>query len=125
MRQALSPKIPRLVLALALAFASIPAVVLPAATAHAAAPVYKTRTNVDTMPTGAQVYLVEGTTETFQGVTPMKLFRLPRGTIQLKFKKEGFDDLVQTVTIGTAVQTLLFNMARTIQPALIELTAGF
>lgn len=124
MRQALSPKIPRLVLALALAFASIPAVVLPAATAHAAAPVYKTRTNVDTMPTGAQVYLVEGTTETFQGVTPMKLFRLPRGTIQLKFKKEGFDDLVQTVTIGTAVQTLLFNMARTIQPALIELTAG-
>jgi len=92
--------------------------------AHAAAPVYKTRTNIDTVPTGAQMYLVEGSIETFQGVTPMKLFKLPRGTIQLKFKKDGFDDLVQTVTIATSIQTLLFNMARTIQAATIELTCG-
>lgn len=118
MRQAVCP--PRrsrlTTLALALVFFGAPAL--------AAAPVYKTRTNVDTNPSGAQVYLVEGAQETFQGNTPMKLFRLPRGTIQLKFKKDGYDDLVQTVTIGTTVQTLLFNLTRSIRPADLELTAG-
>ena len=114
MRQAVFPL--RLLLWLSL--------VLLGSAAQAAAPVYKTRTNVDTNPSGAQVFLVEGTQETFQGNTPMKLFRLPRGTIQLKLKKDGYDDLVQTVTIGTTVQTLLFNLTRTIQPAVLELTAA-
>lgn len=99
-------------------------VLLLAGTSAHAAPVYTSRTNIDTAPTGAQVYLVQGTQETFQGTTPMKLFRLPRGTIQLKFKKDGYDDLVQTVTIIASVQTLFFNMTRTIQAATIELTAG-
>lgn len=88
----------------------------------ASAAVPTTRTNVDTNPTGAQVYLVQGSQEVFQGNTPMKLFRLPRGTIQLRFKKEGYEDLTQTVTIATSVQTLLFNLQRKVQPATIELT---
>jgi len=96
---------------------------LAGSAAHAA-PVYKTRTNVDTSPSGAQVYLVEGSNETYQGVTPMKYLKLPRGTIQLKFKKDGYDDLVQTVTIATSIQTLLFNLTRTIQAATIELTTS-
>lgn len=111
MRQALSLK--TLLLVFALLFAG---------TAHAAVPT--SRTNVNTVPEGAQMYLVQGTTETFQGNTPLKLFRLPRGTIQLKFKKEGYEDLTQTVTIIASVQTLVFNMTRSIQPATIELTTG-
>ncbi|MBL8783898.1 MAG: PEGA domain-containing protein [Deltaproteobacteria bacterium] len=95
---------------------------LSATSAHAAVPT--TPTNIDTVPTGAQVFLVAGGQETFQGVTPMKLFRLPRGTIQLKFKKEGHDDLLQTIGIATTRQTLLFNLVRTIQPATIELTSA-
>ena len=74
------------------------------------------RTNVDTSPTGAQVYLVQGTQETFQGTTPMKLFRLPRGTIQLKFKKDGYDDLVQTVTIIASVQSAGSSTRPTLAP---------
>ncbi len=111
MRQALSLK--TLLLVFALLFAG---------SAQAAVPT--SRTNITTVPDGAQMFLVQGTTETFQGNTPLKLFRLPRGTIQLKFKKEGYEDLTQTVTIIASVQTLVFNMTRSIQPATIELTTG-
>ncbi len=112
MRQALSLK--TLLLVFALLFSS--------SAAQAAVPT--SRTNINTVPDGAQMYLVQGTTETFQGNTPLKLFRLPRGTIQLRFKKEGYEDLTQTVTIIASVQTLVFNMTRSIQPATIELTSG-
>ncbi len=95
---------------------------LTAGQAEAAVPT--SRTNIDTNPTGAQVYLVQGTQEVFQGNTPMKLFRLPRGAIQLKFKKDGYEDLLQTVTIGPSVATLLFNLQRSIKPATIELTSA-
>lgn len=100
------------------------ALVLSSAGSAHAARVYKTRTNINTTPSGAQVYLVEGEKETFLGVTPMKLFRLPRGTIQLRFKLDGHEDLLQTVEIGRSIQTLLFNLQRTVKPATIELTTG-
>lgn len=103
-----------------LLFALLMFLLMVAPTASAAVPT--TRTNIDTNPTGAQVYLVQGNQEVFQGNTPMKLFRLPRGTIQLRFKKDGYEDLNQTVTVATTVQTLLFNLQRKIQPATIELT---
>ncbi|TNF23454.1 MAG: PEGA domain-containing protein [Deltaproteobacteria bacterium] len=89
--------------------------------AHA---VYTTRTNVDTSPTGAEVYLVEAGGDKLLGITPLKLVRLPRGTIKLKMKKEGYDELVETVTIGRTVQSYVFNLIRTIQPATLEFISG-
>jgi len=89
--------------------------------AHA---VYTTRTNVDTSPTGAEVYLVEAAGDKLLGVTPLKLVRLPRGTIKLKMKKDGYDELVETVTIGRTRQSFVFNLIRTIQPATLEFISG-
>lgn len=95
-----------------------------AVTLLAAAPpahaVYTTRTNIDTSPTGAEVYLVEAAGDKLLGVAPLKLVRLPRGAIKLKMKKEGYDELVETVTIGRTVQSYVFNLIRTIQPATLE-----
>ncbi|PKN55854.1 MAG: hypothetical protein CVU56_19145 [Deltaproteobacteria bacterium HGW-Deltaproteobacteria-14] len=99
-----------------------------AATLFVAAPpahaVYTTRTNINTSPTGAEVYLVEAGGDKLLGVAPLKLVRLPRGAIKLKMKKEGYDELVETVTIGRTVQSYVFNLIRTIQPATLEFIAG-
>ncbi len=69
-----------------------------------------TRTNVDTNPPGATVYLVtpEGT-ETAMGLTPLQRTRLPRGLITLRFRLEGYQDLVETVEIKTRTLSFVFN----------------
>ena len=85
-----------------------------------AATVYTTRTNVDSKPTGAEVYLVEAGGDKLLGTTPLTKVKLPRGTLKLKLKKEGHDELVETVEIGKTTQSFVFNLIRTIQPATLE-----
>jgi hypothetical protein len=115
MSQALSSRtLARLALAVALSSGVLSSVAV-------AAPVPTTRTNIDTVPQGAQMFLVEGDKETFQGNTPLKSFKLPRGALKLKFKAPDFEDLVQDVTIGTATQSFVFNLVRRIKPGTIEL----
>ncbi|MCC6623745.1 MAG: PEGA domain-containing protein [Deltaproteobacteria bacterium] len=113
MRQALS---------LSWALALVLVMSLAGASAMAATPT--SRTNVDTVPSGASVFLLEGGIEKPIGTTPLKLFRLPRGVIQLKFKKDGFEDSVQTVTIAARVDTFVFTLTRAIKPATIELISA-
>lgn len=81
---------------------------------------YKTRTNLNTVPTGAEVYLVSGGADKLLGVTPLKRVRLPRGAIKLRFKKDGYDDLEQNLEIGRRIQSYVFNLVRTIQPGTLE-----
>lgn len=84
--------------------------------AHAAT----SRTNIDTQPSGAEVYLVEPGGDKLIGVTPIKLYRLPRGNIKLKIKKEGYETLEQNVNIVVRIDTFMFNLVRSIQPATLE-----
>ncbi|MFO0744993.1 MAG: PEGA domain-containing protein [Myxococcota bacterium] len=90
--------------------------------ASAAAPT--SRTNVDSVPTGASVFLMQNGVESLIGVTPLKLFRLPRGLVQLKFKKDGYEDSVQNLTIAARVDTFVFTLTRSIQPATVELISA-
>ncbi|MCB9786570.1 MAG: PEGA domain-containing protein [Deltaproteobacteria bacterium] len=80
-----------------------------------------TRTNIDTNPHGATVYLVtpEGT-ETALGLTPLSRTRLPRGLITLRFRLEGYEDLVETVEIKTRILSFVFNMVREIKPSVLD-----
>ncbi len=110
----------RLALGLLVTASAIAGPALSPTPAHAAR-VYTTRTNVDTLPTGAEVRLVKADgTEEYIGVTPLKLYRLPRGNIRLKFTKAGYEELVQPVEIKTSIQTLVFNMVRSVAPAELE-----
>jgi hypothetical protein len=86
-----------------------------------AAPVPTTRMNVDTVPQGAQVYLVEGEVETFQGNTPLSKVKLPRGTIKLRFKLAAHEPLDQVIKVGTTTQSLVFNLTRAVVPGSIDL----
>ncbi len=85
--------------------------------------VRKTRTNLDTTPTAAEVFLVASEGETALGLTPLKNVKLPRGTITLRFKKEGYRDLIETVEIGRKRQSFIFNLIRIIKPATLEFIA--
>lgn len=82
-----------------------------------------TKTNVDTTPTAAEVFLVASEGETPLGMTPLKNVRLPRGTITLRFKKDGYRDLIETVEIGRKRQSFVFNLIRIIKPATLEFMA--
>jgi len=92
-----------------------------AGSAHAVA---TSRTNIDTQPSGASVYLIEGGVEKLIGQTPLKLYRLPRGLVQLKFKKDGYEDNTQSLTIAARVDTFNFALVRSIQPGTVELSGG-
>jgi len=85
--------------------------------------VRKTRTNLDTTPTASEVFLVTPEGETPLGLTPLKKVKLPRGTITLRFKKEGYRDLIETVEITRKRQSFVFNLIRIIKPATLEFMA--
>lgn len=89
-----------------------------------AATVYTTRTNVDTTPSGAEVYLVDGGGEKLLGISPLAKYRLPRGIVQLKFKKDGYDDLKETIEIGRTTQSYVFKLTKSIVPATLDFTGG-
>ncbi|MCA9518230.1 MAG: PEGA domain-containing protein [Myxococcales bacterium] len=91
--------------------------------AHAAT-VYTTRTNIDTTPSGAEVYLVDGGSEKLLGISPLAKYKLPRGIVQLLFKKEGYDDLKETVEIGRTTQSYVFKLTKSIVPATLDFTGG-
>jgi hypothetical protein len=86
----------------------------------AQARVLTTATNVDSSPTGAQVFLVTATGEQPLGLTPLKKVKLPRGVVTLRFKKDGYQDLLETVEIGRSRQNFVFNLIRVIKPATVE-----
>ena len=86
----------------------------------AQARVRTTRTNVDTSPTAAEVYLVGPGGERALGLTPLKKVRLPRGMVTLRFNKDGYHELVETVQIGRRRQSFVFNLVREVKPATIE-----
>jgi len=99
----------------------VPALLVAAPAGDALAGAVPTsRTNIDTIPSGAEVFLLEGDSERRIGVTPMKLYRLPRGVNRLKFKKDGYEDQIQTVEIVVRIDTFVFNLVRKIRPATLE-----
>jgi hypothetical protein len=60
--------------------------------APADAAVRTTAVNIDTVPPGAEVTLVEPAPEKLLGVTPLKKVRVPRGATKLRFKLAGYED---------------------------------
>jgi len=83
------------------------------------------RTNIDTLPSGAEVRLIDANgTEKYIGVTPIKLYRLPRGNQRLKFTKAGHADLIQPIEIRARVDTFSFTLVRVIAPADLEFISG-
>lgn len=112
-----------LFLALALVVAPLAALTASADMAHAA-PVYKTATNIDTQPAGAEVFLVTPAGDTSLGLTPLKRVKIPRGTTQIRIKKDGYEDQLQTLTIATQVQSFVFTLVRSIKPAQLEFISG-
>jgi hypothetical protein len=97
------------------------ALLLSVATPAAAKWIPTTRTNVDTNPPGATVYLVtpEGT-ESALGLTPLSRTRLPRGLITLRFRLDGYKDLVETVEIKTRILSFVFNLVREVKPSVLD-----
>lgn len=93
-------------------------IVTAAGDAHA---VRTTRTNIDTTPTGAEVYLVTAEGEKSLGLTPLTRAKVPRGMTTLRFKKDGYEDLVETVEITWRRKSFVFNLIRKIAPATIEI----
>jgi len=88
--------------------------------ADAQARVRTTRTNIDTSPTAAEVYLVAPGGERALGLTPLKRVKIPRGMVTLRFHKEGYRELVETVQIGRRRQSFVFNLVREVKPATVE-----
>ena len=110
---------PPLVLPIALV-----ALVLAAASGTIASAAPKTtRMNVDTVPTGAEAYLVLPAGEEPLGLTPLKNVKLPRGMTTLRFAKGGYQDLVVTREVKRK-ESLVFNMQRKILPAVLEFYGG-
>lgn len=108
---------PRRLLTAPLALALLLSVAMPASAKW----IPTTRTNVDTNPPGATVYLVtpEGT-ETALGLTPLQRTRLPRGLITLRFRLDGYKDLVETVEIKTRILSFVFNLVRQVKPSVLD-----
>jgi hypothetical protein len=96
--------------------------VLPAGEAVAAKPT--TPINLETVPSGAEVSLLEPAPEKLLGVTPLKKVRVPRGPIRLRFRLAGHEDRVEVLTIAAATATYNYTLTRIVQPATVELTAG-
>lgn len=104
---------------LALAFACLLGVGPAAGVARAKGPP-TTKTSLDTTPTSAQAFLVTQEGETGLGVTPLENVKLPRGLVTLRFQKEGFRELLETVEIGTKPRSFVFNLLREVKPAVLE-----
>ncbi len=107
----------------ALAAAAALLVSLLPADAHAQR-VRTTRTNLDTTPSGAEVFLVLESGEQPLGVTPLKNAKIPRGMTTLRFKKDGFQDLLETIEVTWKTQSYVFNLLREIKPAQLEFIAA-
>jgi hypothetical protein len=91
---------------------------------QAHARVAKTAVDIDTTPQGAQVIRVQPSGETEIGVTPVHGHRLPRGEVTLRIVRAGYEDVLETVRIGSKSQSFVFNLVRESRPAVIDLTGG-
>ena len=90
----------------------------------AGAKVYTTSTHVETVPSGATVFHVTPDGETPLGLTPMNKVKLPRGLVTLRFEKDGYKDLVETVEITKKTMSFVFTLSKAIKPAVLELIAA-
>ncbi len=89
-----------------------------------AARVYKTRTNINTSPAGAEVYITTADGQEMLGITPLKNVKIPRGVQKLTFKKDGYQDLDKTFEIGRYRKTYEVTLIRKIAPATMEFTSA-
>lgn len=109
---------PRLLAAFPLALVLVLA--LPGASPALAA--RTTKVVLDTAPTGAEVLLVTADGETSLGHTPLTA-RLPRGQVTLLFRLAGYEELLETRTIGNRSTQLVFSLNRAVAPGTLELLA--
>jgi hypothetical protein len=79
-----------------------------------------TKVDIDTRPTGAEVFLVSATGESSLGTTPLAKVKLSRGTVHLRFALEGYQELIESVEVGATAQALVFNLVRQIKPGSLE-----
>lgn len=106
----------------AVVMAAVASALLATALLTPAAQAATTKTDIDTTPSQAEVYLVtpEGTEQPL-GITPLDNVRLPRGLVTVRFRKEGYRDLVENIEITRSAQSFVFTLVREIKPASLEL----
>ena len=80
--------------------------------------------NLDTVPTGAEVVLVDPAGDVSLGTAPLKRVRVPRGQQTLRFVLAGYEPLEVKLEIGRKAQTLVHTLTRIIQPARVSLLAA-
>lgn len=110
-----------------IAFALAPLVALQApllAPAEAVAAPKTTAITLQTLPAAAEVTLLEPGPEKLLGVTPLTKVKVPQGAIKLRFRLSGYEDKIETLTIGKAAATFNFQLVRKIMPATLDLAAG-
>lgn len=81
-----------------------------------------TAVNIDTLPPGAEVTLVEPAPEKLLGITPLKKIKMPQGAVKLRLKLPGYEEKMETITIGPKETTFNFELVRKIVPATLDLT---
>ena len=83
-----------------------------------------TKVDIDTVPPGVQVFLadIEGE-ESPLGTTPLSAVRLPRGQHTLRFSKEGYKALVETLEVGKRPSRFVFKLERKTRPGTLEFRA--
>ncbi len=112
----MSPRLPFVVCLLALM-----AVHAVASTAYAGKP-KQTPVNVETTPPGAEVTQLEPAPEKLLGLTPLKKVKLVQGPLKLRMRLAGYEDKIETLTVGPKETTFSFALVRKIVPATLDLT---
>ena len=78
--------------------------------------------NVESVPPGAEVTQLEPTPEKLLGLTPVKKAKLVQGPLKLRLRLAGYEDKIETLTVGPKETTFNFALVRKIVPATLDLT---
>jgi hypothetical protein len=91
---------------------------------HGSASAASTKIDIDTVPQGATVYMVnaEGG-ETSLGHTPLQAKPVPRGQVALRFELKGFKGLVETIDVGSKASRFVFKLTKDALPGVLVFAA--
>ncbi len=74
-----------------------------------------------TNPPGAEATLLEPAPAQLLGITPLPKAKLPQGPVKIQFRLNGYQDKVETFTIGPKPMTFTVELVRKIAPATLDL----
>ncbi len=74
-----------------------------------------------TNPPGAEATLLEPAPTALLGITPLAKAKLPQGPVKIQFRLNGYQDKIETLTIGPKPMTFTVELVRKIAPATLDL----